>query len=169
MIVETKVSGIIIDPISNSPVLILKEISGTRVLPIWIGVMEAAAIAAELENVKFPRPMTHDLIKSIIEKMQCILTKVIITELKENTYYANIYLEPEGGAEMVIDSRPSDAVAIALRTGSPIFVSEEVLEKSRSTELFSAIEDEEEREKVRKKWEEILASLSPEDFGKYKM
>lgn len=168
MVIEAKVSGIIIDPISNSPVLILKEVNGTRVLPIWIGVMEATAIAAELENVRFPRPMTHDLIKNILEKMNCMLTKVVITDLRDNTYYANIYIDA-GGEETVIDSRPSDAVAIALRTGAPIFINEEVLEKSRAMELFSSIEDETEREKIRKKWEEILANLSPEDFGKYKM
>jgi len=169
MFVEMSISGIIIDPVSNTPVIVLKEITGKRMLPIWIGIMEASAIAAELEKVKFPRPMTHDLLKNVIEELNGQVTKVVVNDLKENTYFATIFVE-SGGIERMIDSRPSDAIALAVRTNSPIFIDERVIEKSKGVEpFFNSIEDEGERDKLKKKWSEILDSLNPEDFGKYKM
>lgn len=169
MYVEAKVSGVVLDPLSNTPVVILKEVMGKRVLPIWIGMMEANAIVAELESMKFPRPMTHDLLRDVLGTLKCKVTKVIVSDLKDNTYYAEIYLETQDGREEVVDSRPSDAIALALRTSSPILIKEEVLEKSSASELFSVVENEEEREQLKKKWEEILQQISPDDFTKYKM
>jgi bifunctional DNase/RNase len=159
------VSGLTLDPLTNSPIVILKEVDGDRTLPIWIGLLEATAIASELEGIKFSRPMTHDLLKTIIDRIDIEINKVEVCDLKNNTYYASIYLVHKG-KEITIDARPSDALALSLRVDAPIFVDEEVINKSKQIDLTTDPEDKTEQGK---KWQEILERLDPEDFGKYKM
>jgi uncharacterized protein len=162
---EMTVSGLTIDPFTNSPIMILKDVASDKAVPIWIGLLEATAIASELENIKFSRPMTHDLLKNIMELMETQVSKVEVCDLRDNTYFALIYLS-RGDREITIDARPSDAIAIALRTKAPIFVAEVVIQKARRVDLSAkeAITSDD-----AKKWTEILESLDPEDFGKYKM
>ena len=159
------ISGLTVDPLTNSPIVILKEIDGERTLPIWIGLLEATAIASELEGIKFSRPMTHDLLKTIIDRIDIEVNKIEVCDLKNNTYYALIHLIHKG-KEISIDARPSDALALSLRMDAPIFVAEEVIKKSKQIDLTADPEDKTEQGK---KWQEILESLNPEDFGKYKM
>ena len=159
------VSGLTVDPLTNSPIVILKEIEGERTLPIWIGLLEATAIASELEGIKFSRPMTHDLLKSIMDLIEVRVNKIEVCDLKNNTYYAMIYLTHKG-KEISIDARPSDALALSLRVDAPIFVSEAVIKKSAQIDLKSEPKDKTEQGK---KWQDILERLNPEDFGKYKM
>jgi hypothetical protein len=159
------VFGLTIDPFTNSPIMILKDPEGEKSMPIWIGLLEATAIASELEKVQFPRPMTHDLLKNILDQMGAQVAKVEVCDLKNNTFYAIIHLLT-GGKAMTIDARPSDAIALALRTQSPIFVDENVIERSMKVDAGAkdgALSDE------GKKWTDILEGLNPEDFGKYKM
>ncbi len=165
MLREMTVSGLTIDPFTNSPIMILKDVASDKAVPIWIGLLEATAIASELENIKFSRPMTHDLLKNIMELMETRVLKVEVCDLRDNTYFALIYLSRDGN-EVSIDARPSDAIAIALRTKAPIFVSDQVIQKARRVDLSAkeAITTED-----AKKWTEILESLDPDDFGKYKM
>jgi bifunctional DNase/RNase len=159
------ISGLTVDPLTNSPIVILKEIDGDETLPIWIGLLEATAIASELEGVKFSRPMTHDLLKNIMELIDIKVVKIEVCDLKNNTYYALIHFKM-GEKEMSIDARPSDALALSLRVDAPIFVAEEVIKKSSQIDLKAEPEDKSEQGK---KWQEILEILNPEDFGKYKM
>ena len=165
MLRQMTVSGLTIDPFTNSPIMILKDVDSDKAVPIWIGLLEATAIASELENIKFSRPMTHDLLKIIMENMQIQVTKVEVCDLRDNTYFALIYLNREG-QEVTIDARPSDAIALALRVKAPIFVAEVVIQKARRVALSAkeAITTED-----AKKWTEILEGLDPDDFGKYKM
>ncbi|HXG30100.1 MAG TPA: bifunctional nuclease family protein [Thermodesulfobacteriota bacterium] len=158
MLLEMKVSGIALDPFTNTPIVILKDVTGEKILPIWIGFMEASSIAMELEKTPRVRPLTHDLVKNMLDRVRFSVTRIEVTDLRNDTFYAEIHLKRDG-EEHVIDSRPSDAIAIALRTGSPIFVNEEVLEKSRKIEI------EEDKEKLT----ELLDKIPPGDFGKYKM
>ena len=162
---EMTVSGLTIDPFTNSPIMILKDVASDKAVPIWIGLLEATAIASELENIKFSRPMTHDLLKNIMELMETQVTKVEVFDLRDNTYFALIYLN-RAGSEVTIDARPSDAIALALRAKAPIFVAEVVIQKARRVDLTAkeAITTED-----AKKWTEVLESLDPDDFGKYKM
>ena len=155
------VHGLTIDPASNSPILILKDPDSDRTLPIWIGLLEATAIASELENVTFSRPMTHDLMRNLLESARYSVTRVEVTDLRDNTFYALVHLS-SASDELAVDSRPSDAIALALRTEAPIFVSEEVLDRS-SSESPSDGEDAE------KKYKDLLESMDPNEFGKYKM
>lgn len=159
------VSGLTVDPITNSPIVILKEINGDKTLPIWIGLLEATAIASELEGIKFSRPMTHDLLKNIMEMVDVKVVKIEVCDLKNNTYYALVHFK-HGQKEMSIDARPSDALALSLRMKAPIFVAEEVIDKSSEIDLKAETGDKSEKGK---KWQEILENLNPEDFGKYKM
>ena len=159
------ISGLTVDPLTNSPIVILKEIDGQKTLPIWIGLLEATAIASELEGIQFSRPMTHDLLKNILEMIDVKVIRIEVCDLKSNTYYALIHISYKG-KEMTIDARPSDALALSLRVKAPIFVAEEVIEKSENIELKAEPEDKSEQGK---KWQEILEKLNPEDFGKYKM
>lgn len=166
-LVEMKVTGLTIDPFTNMPIIILKDLEEKSALPIWIGLIEASAIATELEKIQLSRPMTHDLIKNLLGELQVQVIKVEVTDLADNTFYAKITLSHQG-REFSIDSRPSDAIAIALRTKAPIFVDKKVIEKSRKVDI--AKEGKVGEEKVKKeKWSEILENLSPDDFGKYKM
>jgi uncharacterized protein len=159
------ISGLTVDPLTNSPIVILKEIDGDQTLPIWIGLLEATAIASELEGVKFSRPMTHDLLKNIMELIDLEVLKIEVCDLKNNTYYALIHLKL-GEKELSIDARPSDALALSLRVNAPIYVSDEVISQSSRIDLKAEPEDKSEQGK---KWQEVLERLNPEDFGKYKM
>jgi bifunctional DNase/RNase len=165
MLREMKISGLTMDPQTNTPIVVLKDIKSDTVLPIWIGLLEATAIATELEQIQFPRPMTHDLIKNLMMHLGVSVDRVEVCDLKDNTFYAWIYLVIEG-KESRIDARPSDALALALRTSARIYVNEKVLEKSKKIETGGKAEIQDEEAK---KWTDILENLSPEDFGKYKM
>jgi bifunctional DNase/RNase len=161
MEVEMKIRGLMMDPVTNMPIVILKDIGGNSVLPIWVGVYEANAIALEIEKVATPRPMTHDLIKNLLLGLNTSVQKVVVNELKEETYYALIWLE-QNGQIISIDSRPSDALALALRLDCPIFVDETVLKTSKvANNAAEKVSDEE-----LKKW---LEGLNDEDLGRYKM
>ncbi len=164
MLIEMKVTGLTIDPFTSMPIIILKDMEERSALPIWIGLIEASAIATELEKIQLSRPMTHDLLKNIIDAVGAEVLRVAVTDLADNTFYARIYLR-HGGQEIEMDARPSDAIAIALRTKAPIFVEKSVVEKSRKIDLSKDSDDEAKKQK----WTEILESLNPEDFGKYKM
>jgi hypothetical protein len=159
------ISGLTVDPITNSPIVILKEIDGDGTLPIWIGLLEATAIASELEGIKFSRPMTHDLLKNMMDMVHVRVSKIEVCDLKDNTYYARINFE-FNGKDMSIDARPSDAIALSLRLDAPIFVSEDVISRSTQIDLKAVAQDKTEKGK---KWQEILENLDPDDFGKYKM
>ena len=161
MEVEMKIRGLMMDPVSNMPIVLLKEVSSDTVLPIWVGVYEANAIALEIEKVSTPRPMTHDLIKNVLVGLEAMLHKVVVTELKDDTFYAVIWLEREGQV-VSIDSRPSDALALALRMDCPIFVDEEVLKHSKQVANSA---DRVTTDELRK-W---LENLGEDDMGKYKM
>jgi bifunctional DNase/RNase len=128
-----KVAGIVLDPYSNVPIVVLKDLEDKKTVPIWIGLVEASAIAMELEDIKIQRPLTHDLIKNLLTELQVNVIKIEVTDLRDNTYFAIIHLE-KGGEVIEVDSRPSDAIAVALRTKSPIFVDEKVVEKSQQVD-----------------------------------
>ncbi len=157
-----KVFGLTIDPFTNVPIVILKDDGEKNALPVWIGVLEASAIASELEKVQFTRPMTHDLMKDLLKQVGARVEKIEITDLKDNVYYATIHMNGASGA-FTMDSRPSDAIAIALRAGAPIFVESDVLEKSKHMDLKG-----EPREKAAGE-EPSLEDFTPGDYGKYKM
>ena len=163
--IEMKVTGLTIDPFTSMPIIILKDMEEKCALPIWIGLIEASAIATEIENIKLSRPMTHDLLKNILESSNIKVRRIEVSDLADNTFYSKIWFSTEK-KEFVLDSRPSDAIALALRCKAPIFVSKSVVEKSRKIDLT---EDDSSDEQRRQKWAEILENLSPEDFGKYKM
>jgi uncharacterized protein len=161
MEVEMTIRGLLMDPVTNMPIVILKDVAGDAVLPIWVGAFEAQAIALEMEKVSTPRPMTHDLIKNVLTGLETQVHKVVVTELKEDTFYAVIWLE-RGGEVISIDSRPSDALALALRVDCPIFVDDLVLKTSKQAANAS---DRLSADELRK-W---LEGLNDEDLGKYKM
>ena len=168
MFIEMKVAGITMDPFSNTPIVILKDTEGTNALPIWIGILEASAIVTELGDIKPPRPMTHDLMKNIIDNLEVMVTRIEVSDLKDNTFYATIHLTMVN-KHLTVDARPSDAIALALRTNAPIFVSQKVLEKSRTINVDRGGKEKQDGKEEAQRWAEILESLSPEDFGKYKM
>jgi uncharacterized protein len=161
MEVEMKIRGLMMDPVTNMPIVILKDVAGDAVLPIWVGIYEANAIALEIEKVSTPRPMTHDLIKNVLVGLDARVHKVVVNELREDTFFAVIWLEQDGQT-ISIDSRPSDALALALRVDCPIFVEDDVLKSSR---LASSVSDRVSSEELRK-W---LENLNDEDLGRYKM
>ena len=163
--VKMIVAGITLDPTNNMPIIILKDENDEMAIPIWIGLIEASAIATELEGIKLARPMTHDLLKSILTKLGGKLLRIEVNDLRDNTFYAWIYMIVQG-KESRIDARPSDALAIALRMKAPIYVNEKVFEKSKKVESLGKAEIQDDEAK---KWTDILENLSPEDFGKYKM
>jgi bifunctional DNase/RNase len=165
-LVEMKVTGLTIDPFTNMPIIILKDMDEKSALPIWIGLIEASAIATELEKIKLARPMTHDLMKNILGAVGVSVEKVEVNDLADNTFFARIFLRHQN-QEHIIDSRPSDAIALALRVGAPIFVDRKVIEKSRQIDLGREGKEGNKGEKER--WTEFLENLNPEDFGKYKM
>jgi bifunctional DNase/RNase len=161
MEVEMKIRGLMMDPVSNMPIVVLKDIGGNAILPIWVGIYEANAIALEIEKVTTPRPMTHDLIKILLLGLGTGIRKVVVSELKDDTFYAVIWLDKEG--ELIsVDSRPSDALALALRLDCPIFVDDSVLKNSK---MSTASADKVNNEELRR-W---LEGLNDEDLGRYKM
>jgi hypothetical protein len=156
-----KIRGLMVDPVTNTPIVILRDSSGNSILPIWVGVYEANAIALEIEKVSTPRPMTHDLIRNLLTGVEAKVSKVVVSELKDETFYAVIWLEKDGQV-ISVDSRPSDALAIALRLDCPIYVEERVLASSRAaTNISEKVTNEELR-----RW---LEGLNDEDLGRYKM
>ncbi len=162
--IEMKVEGLVFDPLSNTPIIILKDEAGERSLPIWVGYPEATAIALEMETVVTPRPMTHDLIKNLLDTLDAKLQHVVINDLKVNTFYAKLSLSVSSGI-VEVDSRPSDAIAVALRVGCPIFVTVAVLEEAKNNSELnkqSSAQPPEDEEQF-KKW---LDDIRPSDFGK---
>ncbi|HEU0108782.1 MAG TPA: bifunctional nuclease family protein [Vicinamibacteria bacterium] len=162
MQIEMNIKGLMIDPITNMPIIILRDQEGQRILPIWVGVFEANAIALQIENVQTPRPMTHDLLKNIIDDLSAQVERIVVTELKENTFYALIHLRTDGHS-IEVDARPSDAIALALRTRSPIFVEEAVIQNARS------VENSRESSMDVTRLQKWLEGLSEDELGKYKM
>lgn len=167
--IEMRVGGLTLDPMTKTPIVILKDEDNKLNLPIWIGLMEATAMATELEGIRMARPMTHDLLRRLIDELGGQVESIEVTELKDNTYYASICLQA-GEKKLTIDSRPSDAISLALRTKSPIFVAKQVLEASSMLQqLEDGQKDDTNLSNVsRDKWAEILEKMSPDDF-KYKM
>jgi bifunctional DNase/RNase len=161
MLIEMTIKGLMVDPITNMPIIILRDRDGQKVLPIWVGVFEANAIALQIENVATPRPMTHDLLKNVISDLNAIVEKVVVSDLKDNTFYALIHLTLDNG-NVAVDARPSDAIALALRAKAPIFVEENVIDHAKTIDFSSEKADSERLQR----W---LESLDPEELGKYKM
>ncbi|MCB1033759.1 MAG: bifunctional nuclease family protein [Acidobacteria bacterium] len=159
--IQMKISGLILDPNSKVPIVVLKDLGDEYFLPIWIGVFEANAIAMSIEGIETPRPMTHDLLFSMVQKLGGTLKRIVITDLEDSTFFALIHVDLNGGS-LEIDSRPSDALALALRAKIPFFVTRTVLEKAKIDEKVARLTEE---ERI-KKW---LEEVSPEDLGKYKM
>ena len=160
-LVPMSIKGLMLDPVSNSPIVVLKDEEEKFFLPIWVGIFEANAIALQLENVSTPRPMTHDLLKNMIGELEGRVMRIVINDLRDSTFFAQIRVLT-GGKTLEVDARPSDAIALALRTEAPIFVAQAVLDQAQTISPENG-EDDEERSK---KW---LESLDTEDLGKYKM
>jgi uncharacterized protein len=161
MEIEMKIRGLMVDPSTNAPIVILKDVQGDTVLPIWVGLYEANAIALEVEKASTPRPMTHDLLKNLVQGLNATVQRVVVTELKNDTFYAVLWLEQDGES-VTIDCRPSDALALALRADCPIFVDEDVL---RVAKVIPNPTDQATQEELRR-W---LENLNDEDLGRYKM
>lgn len=166
MLLEMKLKGLIVDPVTHAPIVLLEEIDGKRTLSIWIGVLEASSIAAEFENLKFSRPMTHDLVREAFFKTGISMQKIEINDLKENIFYATIFVEQDG-VEFTLDARPSDAIALALRMKADIFVDSYVVERAKSVTIDekNIVSKEDGTGKV----SDLLEDLSSDSFGKYKM
>ncbi len=165
MLHKMRIAGIAMDPASNTPIILLKSDEDDQVVPIWIGLLEATSIASAMKNIQFDRPMTHDLFKNFADRMKISVTRIEVSDIKDNTYYALIhFVSPEGSFTM--DARPSDAIAIALRYDAPVFVDDQVIVKSQDTAPDAELGDESEEGQ---KWADYLKKLSPDDFGKYKV
>ena len=160
MLIEMSIKGLMVDPITNMPIVILRDAENQRVLPIWVGPVEANAIALQIENVSTPRPMTHDLLKNVLVELGATLVRVVITSLRENTFYAYLELKRDGD-RILVDARPSDAIALSLRAKAPVFVDPRVLEQAKTVDVSSEQADQERLQR----W---LESLDPDDLG-YKM
>ena len=161
-LVPMSIKGLMLDPVSNSPIVVLKDENEKFFLPIWVGIFEANAIALQLESIATPRPMTHDLLKNMIAELDAHVTRIVINDLRDSTFFAQIGLTA-GGRTLELDARPSDAIALALRTSAPIFVAQSVLEQAQTISPEAGGEESEEK---MKKWFE---NLGPDDLGKYKM
>jgi bifunctional DNase/RNase len=161
MLIEMTIKGLMVDPLTNLPIVILKDAQGERVLPIWVGVFEANAIALQIENIATPRPMTHDLLRNVIVDLDGRVDRIVVSDLRDNTFYAVIHLTVRG-ERVAVDARPSDAIALALRTRSPILVEEAVIDSAKTVDFASERADSDRLQK----W---LESLDPSDLGKYKM
>ena len=161
MLIEMSIKGLMVDPITNMPIVILKDKLGERVLSIWVGIFEANAIALQIENVATPRPMTHDLLRNIIPDLDGSVDRIVVSDLKDNTFFAIIHLTVRG-ERIAVDARPSDAIALALRTRSPILVDETVIDNAKTVDFTAEPGDNARLQK----W---LESLDPEELGKYKM
>jgi hypothetical protein len=160
MEIEMTIKGLGIDPITNMPIIVLRDLEGQRTLPIWVGVFEANAIALQMENVQTPRPMTHDLLKSVLDGLSARVERIVVCALKDNTFYATIHMKTEHGSQAV-DARPSDAIALALRAGAPIYVDDSVLQEAVTSESREPVDV--------KRIQNWLQDLPEEDLGKYKM
>jgi bifunctional DNase/RNase len=161
MLIEMTIKGLMVDPITNTPIVILKDKEGERVLSIWVGIFEANAIALQIENVETARPMTHDLMRNIITDLNGHVDRIVVNDLKDNTFFAIIHMTVSG-ERVAIDARPSDAIALALRTRAPILVEESVIDSARTVDASSQRADNDRLQK----W---LESLDPDDLGNYKM
>ncbi|MBI3208879.1 MAG: bifunctional nuclease family protein [Candidatus Solibacter usitatus] len=161
MEIEMKIRGLMMDPATNMPIVILKDTNGSTILPIWVGIYEANAIALEIEKVCTPRPMTHDLMKTLLMGLEAQVRKIVVSELRDDTFYALIWLE-KNGEWITVDSRPSDALALALRTDCPIYVEDSLLKSAKGV---SAVSDRVNSEE----WRRYLENLNDEDLGRYKM
>lgn len=159
--IEMTIKGLMVDPVNNTPIVILRDKDGDRVLPIWVGMFEARAIAMQIENLSTPRPATHDLLRNVIHDLDATVTKIVVSDLQDNTFYALIYLAVKG-ATVAIDARPSDAIALALRTAAPIFVEDSVIDQAKTVDFASEKADAD-------RLQEWLENLDPDDLGKYKM
>lgn len=164
--IPVRVGGLAIDERTKNPVVLLQEIEGNRVLPIWIGPMEASAIHSELMGKKYPRPLTHDLLVTIVESLRGKISRVVITDLKDSTFFASIYLDAGAGA-VAIDARPSDSIAIALRSHAPIFIIDKLFEKSMEPQTGAGAPAEKSPEEKAEDLRHFLEELRPEDFGKW--
>ena len=160
--VEMKVEGLTLDPLTNMPIIILKDLLSDKALPIWVGYFEANAIALEIEKINTPRPMTHDLLRSMISSLHAKVKHVLINDLKDNTFFAVISVI-QNGSDMTIDSRPSDAIALALRTKSPIFVEDKVIEAEKKLDLP---DPDKIQNYEKQQWKDWITSIKPQDFGK---
>jgi bifunctional DNase/RNase len=161
MQIAMTIKGLMVDPVTNMPIIILRDETGGRVLPIWVGIFEANAIALQIENITTPRPMTHDLLRNVIRDMNGTVQKIVVCDLKDNTFYALIYVAI-GEDVTAIDARPSDAIALALRASAPIFVEESVIDNAKTVDVGTERADAERLQK----W---LEGLDPDELGKYKM
>ncbi|HBO89320.1 MAG TPA: hypothetical protein DD460_01130 [Acidobacteria bacterium] len=161
MQIEMTIKTLMFDPVTNLPIIILRDKDGQHMVPIWMGMFEANAIAIQIENVASPRPMTHDLLKNVIEDLNADIKKIVVHDLKGNTFYALLYLEVNGET-VAVDARPSDAIALALRASAPIFIDKKVIENAKKVDL---VPDKNDTEQL----QQYLANLTPEEFGKYKM
>ena len=161
MLIEMTIKGLMVDPITNTPIVILKDKEGDRVLPIWVGIFEANAIALQVENIPTARPMTHDLLRNIITDLDGRVDRVVVSDLRDNTFFAVIHMTVKG-ERIAVDARPSDAIALALRTRAPIMVEESVVENAKTVDFATERADNDRLQK----W---LESLDPEELGKYKM
>ena len=161
MQIEMTIKGLMVDPITNMPIVILRDAEGEHVLPIWVGIFEANAIALQIENVATPRPMTHDLLRNVISDLNGAVEKIVVCDLKENTFYALIYVRTRDDV-VAVDARPSDAIALALRVSAPIYVEDAVVRNAKNLDFAP---DKADSERLAK-W---LENLDPEDLGKYKM
>ena len=161
MQVEMTIKGLMVDPVTHMPIIILRDREGQRVLPIWVGIFEANAIALQMENISTPRPMTHDLLRHVIEDLGGTVTKIVIADLRDNPFFALIHVQTATDS-LAIDARPSDAIALALRAQAPIFVEESVIDNAKGIDFGADRADSERLQK----W---LESLDPEELGKYKM
>ena len=161
MLIEMTIKGLMVDPITNTPIVILKDKEGDRVLPIWVGIFEANAIALQIENIPTARPMTHDLLRNIITDLDGRVDRVVVSDLRDNTFFAIIHMTVKG-ERIAVDARPSDAIALALRTRAPILVEESVVENAKTVDFATERADNDRLQK----W---LESLDPQELGKYKM
>jgi len=161
MLVEMTIKGLMVDPVTNVPIILLRDAAGQKVLPIWVGIFEANAIALQIENVTPPRPMTHDLLRNVITDLKASVQKIVVCDLKDNTFYALIYLDVNGSS-VAVDARPSDAIALALRARCPIFVEDSVIEGAENRDPTA---DKPDMDRLQK-W---LEGLDPSELGKYKM
>jgi len=163
---KMKIAGLTVDPSSNVPIVLLHDETGEDILPIWIGILEASSIATQLENIELARPMTHDLFASVLKQLGARITKIVINDLNENTYFARISLADREGRIFEIDARPSDSIAMALRAKADIYVEESVLEKAQRIDKKTL---EEQQKTMEEKWKEFLENIDPDDLGKYRM
>jgi len=159
-LVAMSIKGLMLDPVSNSPIVVLKDDDEKFFLPIWVGIFEANAIALQLENITTPRPMTHDLLRNMIAELNARVLRIVINDLRDSTFFAQIRLAIGTDRTLEVDARPSDAIALALRTEAPIYVAQSVLDQAQT------ITPDEDPDEKTKKWFE---SLSPDELGKYKM